>query len=194
MSGSGSEDNPHVHVFRPANAWQRRLFSATAIALLCAMAVAACGGSSKPKAGRASKARAAFVAFSECMRAHGVSKFPDPGASGGINLDGTGINPASPAFRAAQTTCFHLMPGGGPANQKPTKQQLDQEVAMSQCMRQHGVTGFPDPFVHTGAPPNLNPGEYSAIEDRGGVIIAIPRSIDTSSPAFRQASQTCRFH
>jgi hypothetical protein len=71
---------------------------------------------------------------------------------------------------------------------------VDQQVAASECMRQHGVTGFPDPTVHAGGPPNLNPAESSAVEDRGGIVIAIPKSIDPNSPVFKQAAQTCNFH
>ena len=53
------------------------------------------------------------------MRAHGVTNFPDPsGSGGGINTRGTGIDPRSPAFAAAQTVCFKLLPGGGPNAQK----------------------------------------------------------------------------
>ena len=127
------------------------------------------------------------------MRSHGVTNFPDPSSHGGLQLP-TGFNTQAPSFKAAQTACFHKLPGGGPGNQKPTKQQVDQEVAVSECMRAHGVTGFPDPTVHTGGPPNVNPAQYSAVEDRGGVIIAIPKSIDTNSPVFKHASQTCNFH
>jgi len=192
MTRGGSENNPHVHVFRPAKR-HLHLFSAIAIALVSAMAIAACGGSSKPNSHGGSKSAGSFLAFSQCMRSHGVTNFPDPSSHGGLQLP-TGFNTQAPSFKAAQTACFHKLPGGGPGNQKPTKQQVDQEVAVSECMRAHGVTGFPDPTVHTGGPPNVNPAQYSAVEDRGGVIIAIPKSIDTNSPVFKHASQTCNFH
>jgi hypothetical protein len=53
--------------------------------------------------------RAAALHFAECMRAHGLN-FPDPTFSGGnqqINL-GPGLNPESPAVKAASKAC------GGP--------------------------------------------------------------------------------
>jgi hypothetical protein len=56
-------------------------------------------------------------------------------------------------------------------------------------MRSHGVTGFPDPI---GSLPS-NPDSYSAIEDRGGVVLAIPRTIDVNSPAFRRSAKACDF-
>jgi hypothetical protein len=167
---------------------------AVTLALVGAAAIAACGGSSPNRSNRASNAAHALLALSECMRAHGVTNFPDPSGHG-INLTGTGINPATPAFRSAQTTCFKLMPGGGPNGHKDTKQQIDAMVATSECMREHGVTGFPDPYAWSGnGPPNLNPADYSSVEAGGGEVLAIPKSIDENSPVFTQAAKTCHFH
>lgn len=136
----------------------------------------------------------AFIAFSKCMRAHGVTNFPDPSGGGGLNLDGTGINPQSPSFRAAQAICFKLLPGGGPAKQHASAQQIKQATETSECMRAHGVTGFPDPVVSkSSGPPDLNPAQYSSVEDSGGLIIAIPKSINPQSPAFVAAAKTCHF-
>ncbi len=160
-------------------------------ALASTLVLAGCGGSSKPKARSHANV---FIALSKCMRAHGVTNFPDPGANGGrgINLEGTGINPQSPAFRAAQTACFKLMPGGGPNNQRASAAQIRQADATAACMRAHGISGFPDPIISTGTP-NLDPANYSSIEAGGGMIIAIPKSIDEQSPAFVKAAKTCAF-
>jgi hypothetical protein len=49
--------------------------------------------------------------LAKCMRSHGVPSFPDPNASGGLSLDG--INPNSPAVKAALEKC---LPAGGPAH------------------------------------------------------------------------------
>jgi hypothetical protein len=57
-------------------------------------------------------------------------------------------------------------------------------------MRQHGISGFPDPTL---TPPS-NPAYYSGVLDRNGVVLAIPRSINTSSPAFKQAATACNFN
>ena len=125
------------------------------------------------------------------MRAHGVTRFPDP-SGGGINLDGTGINPQSPAFRAAQGVCFKLLPGGGPNRQKASAASIRQADRTAQCMRAHGVSGFPDPIIETGSP-KLDLANYSSVEAGGGMVIALPRSIDEQSPAFIRAARTCRF-
>jgi hypothetical protein len=49
------------------------------------------------------------LAFSECMRKHGITNFPDPTfSSGGAQLRLTpsmGIDPNSPAFKSAQAAC-----------------------------------------------------------------------------------------
>jgi hypothetical protein len=53
--------------------------------------------------------RAAMLRFSQCMRTHGITNFPDPtfGANGaGLDLGrSNGIDPNSPAFQAAQNAC-----------------------------------------------------------------------------------------
>jgi hypothetical protein len=63
----------------------------------------------------------AGLKFAKCMREHGVN-LPNPSISGGgIRIQGGpgGVNPASPAFEAAQKACQDLLPGlkgrpGGP--------------------------------------------------------------------------------
>jgi hypothetical protein len=62
-------------------------------------------------------------------------------------------------------------------------------LAMSACMRKHGISGFPDPAT---SPPS-NPAGYSGIMGSGGYHLAIPKSIDTRSPAFEQAAAACNF-
>lgn len=128
------------------------------------------------------------------MRSHGVSNFPDPPAGGGgIRIQvgpGSGINPQSPAFQSAQASCKHLLPGGGPGSGPPSAQAHAQLLQISECMRQHGISNFPDP--QTGSPPS-NPAGYSAVIGRGGYFLAIPSSIDMNSPAVKQAATACKF-
>jgi hypothetical protein len=128
--------------------------------------------------------------FSTCMRSHGVTNFPDPGTSGGINLAaGSGINPFSPGFKAAQAACRSLFPGPGGGNQHPSAEQIAAARQTSECMRHHGVTGFPDPTLK----PPSSPAGYGILEDRGGVITAVPNSIDPASPVFVTAAKACHF-
>jgi hypothetical protein len=62
-------------------------------------------------------------------------------------------------------------------------------LATSRCMRAHGVTGFPDPTTTPPSSPNGN-GE---VIDRGGVFLVVPDTINSDSPAFRQAAAACGF-
>ena len=130
------------------------------------------------------------MAFSECMRSHGVPSFPDPSGGGGINL-GSNINPASPAFQAANAICKKKLPGGGPPAHA-SEQQKEQLFAMSECMRSHGVTGFPDPV--TGTTPPSNPQDYSIVEGIGDLWLLVPSTINPTAPAFTHAAKACKFH
>jgi hypothetical protein len=74
-------------------------------------ALAPSPGTPAQQAGR----RAAALKYSKCMRGHGITDFPDPNSSGGLEIKGTpggSLDPDSPVFAAAQKACQHLMPGG----------------------------------------------------------------------------------
>jgi hypothetical protein len=123
------------------------------------------------------------------MRTHGVPNIPDPGAEGGIQLP-SGINASSPAFEGAQASCAKLMPSGGAGGRRDaSRQDIAKMLALSTCMRAHNVSGFPDPTLY----PPSNPQQYSIAFARGGVSLLIPRSVDVTSPAFKQAAGACRF-
>jgi hypothetical protein len=174
---------------KPATSHCRRPL-ATLAALVCAAAIAACGASSQAQTTAGSSSVGAGIKFADCMRAHGVPNFPDPGSGGGIHIQvGSGVNPLSPSFKAAQTSCTKLLPGGGPGSHHPTAQQIAQTRQVSVCMRQHGVSGFPDPTLN----PPSSPAGYSALLDRGGVVLAIPDTINVQSPVFEQAATACGF-
>jgi hypothetical protein len=53
--------------------------------------------------------------FAQCMRAHGVPDFPDPNKNGGFSGTST-VNPSSPTFQKAQSTCMQLSGLGGPGS------------------------------------------------------------------------------
>lgn len=166
----------------------RRRLVASLTAAVFVVAIGGCASSGHKPSG--SSHAGSFLAFSECMRSHGVTAFPDPSPGGGINI-GSSINPASPAFQAAQATCRKLLPGGGPPAH-PSEQQKQQLFATSECMRSHGVSGFPDPTTRT-TPPS-NPQDYSIAEGIGDLWLLVPSTINVNSPAFKQAAQACNFH
>jgi hypothetical protein len=145
---------------------------------VCAIAVAACGSSSRPSGAASADTQA--VKYADCMRANGVPNFPDPGSNGALP------DPALPAFRAAQKACAQLQPAGlhlhGPP--EPTAAELRAALAFARCMRTHRFMRFPDPLttVSDVATLTLAPGEY---------FPAIGNGTEVQSPAFRQAAKAC---
>src|SRR5262245_22033294 len=65
-----------------------------------------------PTAAQQAKEQQAMLQYAQCMRSHGVPKFPDPKAGGALSL-GTkaGVDPNTPQFKAAAQTCQKLVPG-----------------------------------------------------------------------------------
>ncbi|MBV8429676.1 MAG: hypothetical protein JO244_00825 [Solirubrobacterales bacterium] len=161
-----------------------RLLALTA-ALICGLGLAACG-SSKSTSSHGSAADPG-IRFSDCMRAHGLANFPDPGSGGGIQIP-NGVNPQAPAFQAAQNACFKLLPGGGPGRGQPSEQRKQELLRLARCMRSHGFSTFPDP---TATPPSPGPGLGIAF-GAPGAFIAVPQTM-LQSPGFQQAAQACGF-
>ena len=159
-----------------------------AAATLCALTLTACGSSAATHAND-SPGRGQFVAYSDCMRTHGVPGFPDPGPQGGLQLP-AGIDTSSPSFENAQAACADLLPGGGPGKQHASEQAKLQLLRISKCMRARGIGHFPDPVV---APPTPPPPDGGIVIGRGGVALIVPASAGVATPAFRQAAATCRF-
>ena len=150
------------------------------------------GSSPSPTGGASTSASAASavesgVAFARCIRSHGVPNFPDPKVSGHTVRMGSARTLQSPAFQSAAHACQRLLPKGPPGPEPPSPQAQSRMLGVSACMRKHGISGFPDPST---SPPS-NPAGNSGILGGGGYYLAIPKSIDTSSPAFEQAAAAC---
>jgi hypothetical protein len=47
--------------------------------------------------------------FAQCMREHGIVKFPDPSPDG-LNLGGTGLDPQDATFKTAEEACKDVRP------------------------------------------------------------------------------------
>lgn len=75
-----------------------------------------CGRPANAGPARQAQGLAKGVAYSRCMRAHGVPGFPDPTESNSGNgstitmSSGSGVDPQSPVFEAAQRACRSLRP------------------------------------------------------------------------------------
>jgi hypothetical protein len=203
------DDTAHI-IRRPRWPWPPLTLTAAVIA--ASIAIAACGSSSPTSSSSGGSASPGqienhlhheLVSFASCMRSHGVSNFPDPtspGADKEFLLDQIpGIDPHSPAFLSAQPVCKHLLPGGGSVSRSAVAQVMAQLLHTSQCLRTHGLSGFPDPtasqpsdqaaygnvigFSAPHAPPGSPPAAF----------LAIPSSIQPSSPAAEHAAVACHF-
>ncbi len=144
--------------------------------------------SSSPESGPPTQQQ--MVAYSQCMRSHGVPEFPEPTEghliirSGDHNGHVTGVNPRSSQFQAAQKACAKLAPNGGKPPSPAEQAKMQQKALLfSQCMRTHGVPNFPDPeFSHSGG------GVGIRIGGKGGG----PGGIDPNSPQFQAAQKACQ--
>ncbi len=146
-------------------------------------ASATANGVSSPSSG-ASRAAAA-LAFSHCMRSHGVANFPDPtrggqiqiqsGGPGGSHGGPSGLDPNNPTFQSAQTACQHLMPAPSAAQQH---QAFSNALRQSQCMRNHGIKDFPDPQSSNGR---------ISMSISGGAS----SDLDPNNPLFQRAQAVC---
>ncbi|HEX4033704.1 MAG TPA: hypothetical protein VHX66_04605 [Solirubrobacteraceae bacterium] len=156
------------------------------------------GGAAGSSPNVPSNPQLAALDYAECMRSHGVPKFPDPQAGGGFTFrKGAGVDPSSPLFVAAQQKCAKFVPLGGlaPGTQThPSQQALSQMLKAAQCMRRHGISDFPEP--RTSIPSNIRAAlgaGSGVISDIEGVILVFPSSVDEQSPQFTRAASVCAF-
>ncbi len=94
--------------------------------------------------------------YAQCLRRHGLHVTdPTPGQAG-VRLD-----PGDPADQAATAirACIALA-GAGSAPQPPTADALTRLRRYAQCMRDHGITAFPDPDPQTGFFDGLTKSNY----------------------------------
>ena len=99
-------------------------------------------------AGPSTAARDLALRFARCMRANGVTNFPDPNASGALTIDGiangSSLNTDSAPFKRAISACRDLEPPGFTGTVRSPEQQAA-ALKFAQCVRDNGVKDFPDP-------------------------------------------------
>src|SRR5471030_1321852 len=139
--------------------------AALALGLGLAGLTASCASGSKSPtvASTGASATSKVIAYSRCMRSHGVPGFPDPNSHGNILITpSSDIDPSAPVYQSAQQACARFRaaaqgPGMTPAQHAAALARLTQ---FTDCMRKHQIP-MADPF----SGPN------------GGVGIAVPRSV-----------------
>jgi hypothetical protein len=162
---------PAARAGRPPTAQTAAAVIATTVLVLLA---AACGGGSPSPAGSGGSSDAArspnaggsttspsAVAYSACMRSHGVPNYPDPESDGGIPKgDAQQFGVSTSQFQAAQHACQPVLPTGGAFDQQAqqcfvagncppalVQQILTVQRNFAQCMRSRGFPKFPDPTI-----------------------------------------------
>jgi hypothetical protein len=174
---------------------RRSLQAARISAALVAVALlsTSCAGGGSPSAG-ASTGSASAVAYSACMRSHGVPNFPDPSGNGQavVKADPQRLGVSTAQYNAARQACLHLLPNTGSTQEQQQQTQCamaghcSQAVVqhwmsglrtLAQCLRTHGVPNWPDPILWTApghgpqAPPHF-PYEQAGIDHHSAAILA----------------------
>jgi hypothetical protein len=163
---------------RNRDLWRAGLLPTVAAAAVLATA---CGGSTPSSSSFSSGGSANYqkaLAYSKCMRAHGVVNFPDPDAQGNIIQHvGPGQSAGNSSMeQAADKTCRHLLPGGGQANPAAQARVVNRYLKIAQCMRTHGLPNYPDPKV-----------------SNGSIIFGLSAAgINVNSPQFKAAERACK--
>jgi hypothetical protein len=157
--------------------------------VLVSTLAAACGssGTGGPIGATTASGDSSPIALSRCMRANGLSNFPDPtmgsggeGFPGGIiqsiggGLTADGITFNGPALSRAERACSRYLTPKGPPPQLSAAQRK-RLLALAACMRSHGVPNFPDP----------------PISGAGGPRVINGPTPNLSSPAAQTAVRAC---
>lgn len=157
---------------------QARTVAAIAVSAALAMLAAACSSGSPSAAGSGgtpdgagSASSPSAVAYSACMRSHGVPDFPDPPSSGQVpKASAQELGVSSSRFQAAQQACQHLIPNTGDTAAQQQEAQCAQTgncpkavvqrwmsglLRLARCLRTHGEPNWPDPIITSlaGHPP-----------------------------------------
>jgi hypothetical protein len=156
-----------------------------------ALLAAACGGSpgshvaqlgsttTKSSTSSPSANSQKVLAFSRCVRAHGVPNFPDPNSSGALpKRQVAQLTAGNPQFPAAHRACEHLLPNGGQPTQAQAQQAWNDMRNFARCMRSHGVPNWPDP-----AP--------TSQQDQRP-FFHLPDSIDPNAPQITTKIRACQ--
>jgi hypothetical protein len=169
---------------------KRRPRQALALLIVLTLVVAGCGGSSSPSVAHIGTDRAqsktssasdgtgkkSALDYAACMRSHGVPDFPDPNSQGTFTFTGR-LNASSPQYQKANDTCKDLLPAGDGGQISSTQSQRLESYGLqyAKCMRSHGLSDFPDPKQMS----------------NGSINLSAP-GIDTNSPQYKAAGQTCQ--
>jgi hypothetical protein len=116
---------------------------------------ASAAGASAGAGSVAEQAAVVWREFAECARRHGLPNLPDPqvDASGHVQFGAGGgglkraLDPKGPstALKQACGRILDRLPPSAQKNRPTTQAELQATRQYAACMRQHGVTEWPDP-------------------------------------------------
>jgi hypothetical protein len=139
-----------------------------------ALLAAACGGSNSPRAADGvslgNSASASAVAYSACMRSHGVPEYPDPGSNGNLpkgNAQDFGVSDSQ--YQTAERACQYLLPNSdrsfaasltqcletGDCPPALVQRALTEGRKLAHCMRNDGAPNWPDPTIDSMGRPSF---------------------------------------
>lgn len=163
---------------------QRPLACAGIANLLLAGALfAGCGGggAAPPGSGLSAQLRSA-LAYSHCMRSHGLADFPDPNGHGDFRIQptrrGSDLDPNAPAYQAALAKCGPI-PSTVTAAQE--NQAFEKALKAAVCMRANGVPNYPEPTLTKGAGGGIDL-HYNGIDPKAPVVQAAAKKCGYSDP------------
>jgi len=123
------------------------------------------------------------LAYTKCMRSHGVPDFPEPDSQGNYSNSQVQAAGNAPQDQDASSQCWSLLPNAGTGLsvtqlQQMAESNLQHALKAALCMRQHGIPGFPEP---------------TPIPIKSGVNWArtLPAGIDQNSPQYAKAFRKC---
>jgi hypothetical protein len=134
-----------------------------AVVATALLAMAACSDGSPSSSAGGSTSSPSAVAYSACIRAHGVSNFPDPGSAGQVpKADAQQLGVSAAQLKSAEQACAHLLPVtgstaeqqqetqcsmAGNCSQAVIQQWMSGLRTLAQCLRSHGEPNWPDPVI-----------------------------------------------
>jgi hypothetical protein len=151
--------------------------AATLIAAALVLLASACSSSSSSGSGGSPNAAgpASFqsaVAYSRCIRFHGVPNFPDPSSNGEVpETSAQLLRVSGSQLQAARIACQRLYPSNCGVLNKDSLAQCEETgdcpralvqetvtamLRYARCMRSHEVPNWPDPTVDSEGRPGFN--------------------------------------
>jgi hypothetical protein len=171
-------------------AWRSVAAQFVAVGAFALLVTACSGGSGTPGAsgspGASGNSTAGALAYSQCMREHGITNFPDPSSGGGIGIGASsGINVNSSQYLAAAKACQPVQ--GGQQSQAQQDENYNAALRYARCMQSRGVD-VPDPAAPGSGGPVSQSNSSPGTGGSGG------SGPNPDSPQYIAANKACEHY